>query len=133
MNDTVNHPAHYRGPYVHSACGEMIECIDIARHQGFALGNVTKYTWRAGRKDDELEDLRKARQYLSDRIAELERQAEAAKHSMECLGAGMRSAGELRDLEDLKPGFPRRLHEIHGPGETPCWCGYNKAEFRRTP
>ena len=60
----------------------------------------------------------------------LERQAEAM--TPECL----RSADELRDLEDLKPGFPRRLHEIHGPGETPCWCGYNKIDdignvFRR--
>ena len=127
MNDTVNHPAHYRGPYVHSACGEMIECIDIARHLDCDLGNVLKYIWRTGRKDDALEDLRKAQWYLSDRIAELERQAEAM--TPEC----PRSADELHDPEELRARYPGRIHEIHCPGETPCWCGYNNPVLKAAP
>ncbi len=68
MTDPVNHPAHYTG----HASG--IECISIARHMNFNLGNVLKYIWRAGRKGDQIEDLKKARFYLDDEIARLEAQ-----------------------------------------------------------
>ena len=72
--DMVNHPPHYSGGPVHSHCGEVIECIDVVRAKGFAVGNAMKYLWRAGLKDDELEDLRKAAWYVQDRIKELEEQ-----------------------------------------------------------
>ena len=38
----------------------------------FNLGNVIKYASRAGRKEDALKDLYKARQYLDFEIEELE-------------------------------------------------------------
>lgn len=41
----------------------------------FNLGNVIKYIARAGRKDDILIDLKKARQYLDFEISRLKRQA----------------------------------------------------------
>ena len=44
MTDTINHPAHYTGVTAE------IECIDIARHLNFQLGNAFKYIWRAGKK-----------------------------------------------------------------------------------
>ena len=65
MNDNINHPAHYTGVTAE------IECIDIARHLNFQLGNALKYVWRAGKKggsDMELEDLKKALWYLQDSI-----------------------------------------------------------------
>ena len=65
MTDTINHPAHYTGVTAE------IECIDIARHLNFQLGNAFKYIWRAGKKggrDKELEDLKKALWYLKDSI-----------------------------------------------------------------
>lgn len=68
--DMVNHPRHYE------ARVPGIECIEVARHFDFCLGNVIKYVWRAGLKGDayaELEDLRKARWYLNDCIAQRER------------------------------------------------------------
>lgn len=71
MSDPVNHPSHYHSAYLHSACGKPIECIDIVRHMNFDIGSVVKYVWRAGKKDDEIEDLEKAVWYLQDRIAEL--------------------------------------------------------------
>lgn len=43
----------------------------------FNLGNVIKYVSRAGRKDDIIEDLKKARQYLDFEIARLEREQDA--------------------------------------------------------
>jgi hypothetical protein len=71
MTDPVNHPPHYNG---HPS---GVECITIARHMGFNLGNVLKYIWRAGRKGPAIEDLRKERFYLDDEIARLEAAAPA--------------------------------------------------------
>jgi hypothetical protein len=76
MTDAVNHPEHYHSEYMHARCGLPIECIDIVRHMDFNLGNAIKYIWRAGKKGDALEDLRKANWYIADAITELERQAE---------------------------------------------------------
>lgn len=71
--DNVNHPEHYNN---HSS---GIECIEIARHYCFSIGNAIKYLWRAGLKkeqglediDKEIEDLEKAIWYINDRISEL--------------------------------------------------------------
>jgi hypothetical protein len=59
-----------------------VECIDVAKHFCFCLGNVLKYVWRAGRKyEDEqnrlekkLEDLEKAQEYLQQAIADTRNQ-----------------------------------------------------------
>jgi hypothetical protein len=39
----------------------------------FCLGNAVKYIWRAGLKDNSLEDLKKARWYLDREIARLDK------------------------------------------------------------
>lgn len=62
MSDAIN-PQHYKG-FTGGA-----EPIDIAEHLGFNLGNVVKYTSRAGRKDNRLQDLNKAMFYLKREIA----------------------------------------------------------------
>lgn len=64
-DDPIN-PSHYRK---HPS---GIECIDITRHMNFNLGNTIKYIWRAGEKNDLIEDLRKAAWYLDDEIRRLE-------------------------------------------------------------
>lgn len=64
MSESVNHPAHYGGaenPY------EAIKVIE-AWSLGFCLGNAVKYISRAGKKDDRLQDLKKARWYLDREI-----------------------------------------------------------------
>ncbi len=66
MSDKVNHPKHY------TSDPSGVECITIARHMDFCLGNTLKYIFRAGKKGDMLEDLKKARWYLEDKIAQLE-------------------------------------------------------------
>ena len=68
--DNVNHPAHY------NSHPSGIECIEIARHHNFNIGNTIKYIWRAGLKSEEgmedtdkqIEDLNKAIWYLQDEI-----------------------------------------------------------------
>lgn len=63
MSDVVNHPPHYKGNGLEAI--QVIEAFDL----GFHLGNVVKYTLRAGRKNpDALPDLRKARWYLDREI-----------------------------------------------------------------
>lgn len=64
-SDVVTHPSHYVGPV------PGIECIEVTQHFNFNRGNVIKYVWRAGAKGDEIEDLRKARQYLDFEIDRL--------------------------------------------------------------
>lgn len=64
-HDPVNHPSHYTTGGI-----ETIDFIE-AKGLGFCLGNVVKYVARAGKKDDKLEDLKKARWYLDREIASL--------------------------------------------------------------
>ena len=71
-NDAVNHPTHYtRGG---------IECIDVLQakfseeaFKGFCVGNAIKYLMRAGHKNNECEDYRKAVWYLNRQISTMEK------------------------------------------------------------
>ncbi len=66
--DPVERPAHY----VLTVRGVQLECIDVIRaliadevgETAYYFGNLLKYLWRRKRKGTELQDLRKARQYL---------------------------------------------------------------------
>lgn len=57
--ERINHPPHYTMGGV-----EAISVID-AWKLNFYLGNVLKYICRAGKKENELEDLQKAAWYLN--------------------------------------------------------------------
>ena len=70
-SDPVNHPPHYQG---------KVECIDAIEaalgDDGFVAccrGNAMKYIYRAGRKGESVEDLRKAAWYLDRAIKTLEK------------------------------------------------------------
>lgn len=73
-NPHVDHPVYY------NSHPSGIECIDIARHYCFSIGNAIKYLWRAGLKGEvgltdrekEIEDLKKAIWYIYDRIKQLQ-------------------------------------------------------------
>ena len=67
--DAVSKPSHYTE-------GRKYEPKDVIRDWdlNFNLGNTVKYVARAGRKDDILQDLKKARQYLDFEIEYLEAQ-----------------------------------------------------------
>lgn len=67
-DDPVNSPKHYTNSDASCPkCSAQIECIDVARHWGFDLGNVLKYLWRYKEKDG-LVALKKAQWYLNDFI-----------------------------------------------------------------
>jgi hypothetical protein len=65
MTDATN-PPHYQ------AHPSGIECIQITEHMNFCLGNAVKYIWRAGLKNNAIEDLRKARWYIDREIARID-------------------------------------------------------------
>lgn len=67
--DLVNHPPHY-------ISGRKYEPIDVIADWdlSFCLGNAVKYISRAGRKDDTIQDLKKAVWYLEREIYFLEKE-----------------------------------------------------------
>ena len=62
MSDPVHSPDHYRSHPSH------IECIEVTEHMNFCLGNAVKYIWRADLKHDAIEDLEKAKWYITREI-----------------------------------------------------------------
>lgn len=66
--EAVDHPSHYGGkddPYEHIKVCE-------AKGWNYHVGNVTKYLWRLGKKDDPLQEAKKAQWYLNRYVALLE-------------------------------------------------------------
>lgn len=55
----VVHPKHY------NSHPSGVECIDIAEHLSFNLGNALKYLWRLHHKGEPKEQIEKALFYLS--------------------------------------------------------------------
>lgn len=69
MSDNINHPSHYTSSGATCyKCNANIECIQITEHLNFCLGNAMKYLWRAGLKNDKIEDLKKAAWYIEREI-----------------------------------------------------------------
>ena len=73
MSDPINHPEHY------TSHPSGTECIEIAEHFDFVIGNIIKYAWRAGLKkgSPRIEDLEKCLWYAR-RAVERERKFNAA-------------------------------------------------------
>lgn len=57
VEDVVNKPKHY------TSDESGVECIDITKNMSFVYGNVLKYCWRVGKKDDDVQELSKALWY----------------------------------------------------------------------
>lgn len=68
MSEAVDHPKHYGGADNPYEAIKIIEALGL----DFCLGNTIKYICRAGKKGDELEDLKKAAWYLSRAIQQRE-------------------------------------------------------------
>mgnify|MGYP003496281100 CR=1 FL=1 len=69
MAEQVDHPKHYGGKDNPYEAIKVIEAWDL----GFHLGNTVKYISRAGKKNAELQDLKKAKWYLDRYIEEFEK------------------------------------------------------------
>ena len=58
----IDRPKHY------ASHPSGVECIQIAEHMNFNLGNAIKYIWRADEAGNDLEDLQKALWYVGREI-----------------------------------------------------------------
>lgn len=86
----VNRPPHYlRHP-------SGVECITIAEHFNFCLGNALKYIWRAKERGNLIVDLKKARWYLDREIQRLTLEKKKAIFS----GSKMEAAAEADSEAD---------------------------------
>ena len=65
INDNISQPKWYTN---HPS---GVECVEITKHMNFCLGNAIKYIWRAGLKDDAIQDLKKAEWYIKCEIERL--------------------------------------------------------------
>jgi hypothetical protein len=65
-----------RATQLHYENGQGYDIIDVCKDYAlnFNRGNILKYVARAGKKQNELQDLRKALDYLQREIAYLEEQ-----------------------------------------------------------
>lgn len=76
-----------KSPSYYNAHPSGVECIQIAKHYDFCIGNVLKYIWRAGLKSEsgmsalekQIEDLKKARVYLDFELEMLEEKLKSEK------------------------------------------------------
>lgn len=91
MDNTVDHPSHYTsGKVVCRKCGHKVECIDVTETFNFSLGNSIKYIWRADLKNNAIEDLKKARWYITREIETREKEVynEVIKEQAEGMAQG---------------------------------------------
>lgn len=62
VNDAIN-PNHYKTE-------SGLECIEIAELFPYTQGNAIKYAWRAGQKDNLVQDLKKCEWYIDRAMSE---------------------------------------------------------------
>lgn len=131
-HDPVDSPSHYTSGGI-----ECIDAIEAAltpeEASGFRKGNAMKYLWRAGKKGDVVEDLRKAQWYLDREVFELtydpdESEPETGVDSAALMQeiqqrayaeflAGQKRAGFLVDLDPADAAPVASRHEA--PTERP--------------
>lgn len=102
MSDNIKHPSHY-------AEGRKFEPVDVIRDWGlnFNLGNAVKYLSRAGRKDDIVQDLKKAQEYIQFEIDAIE--AERAKEKKPVEDPAKPSAEEVWRMSNIRRGTPTEM------------------------
>jgi hypothetical protein len=74
MTEQVDHPDHYGGDTDYEVI-KVLRAWDLEMAKGFCWGNLIKYTARADKKENELQDREKAQWYaceLTSITAELE-------------------------------------------------------------
>jgi hypothetical protein len=70
--DNINDPHHYHYG--------KIKLIDLIEDLPFWKGNAIKYIYRAGHKENELEDLKKSIYYIERRINQIKEHTNEPKH-----------------------------------------------------
>lgn len=59
IDDSIHHPKHYTS----DGCG--VEAIEVTSLLPACISNAVKYVWRCGKKDEDLQELKKALWYIN--------------------------------------------------------------------
>lgn len=70
--EAVNHPLHYGGDTPFECIKVLAHWLSKEEYRGFCRGNFIKYVCRLGKKDDSVQELKKARFYLDKLIESYE-------------------------------------------------------------
>ena len=70
--ERVEHPKHYGGDVTYECIKVLKAWNTLDEFRGFCKDNAIKYLCRAGKKEDEIEDLKKAKWYIEELIKCLE-------------------------------------------------------------
>ena len=70
--EAVNHPSHYGGDTLYETIKVLEAWLTPEQFKGFCMGNTIKYLSRAGKKDKEIQELKKAKFYLDYEIKTME-------------------------------------------------------------
>ena len=101
-SDAVHHPAHYTN---HPS---GVECIQVAEHLNFCLGNAMKYIWRCDAKGDAVENLRKACWYIEREIARRQHYHEQQDKELYC---GLCGKWDSKTVQGVCPSCEALLDE----------------------
>ena len=77
--EAVNHPLHYGGDTPYECIKVLKAWLSPEEYKGFCRGNFIKYVCRLGKKDDSVQELKKARFYLDKLIESYEENKEIAE------------------------------------------------------
>lgn len=109
-NKAVKHPSHYTE-------GRKFEPKDVIRdwRLNFNLGSALKYIARAGRKDDIVQDLKKAQEYLQFEIEaiEAEKSSNAPQHpNCRCTAKPVTPKKRYIEINVPNNTIPERVKQI---------------------
>ena len=68
MKEEVNHPERYGGDTVYECIKVLEAWLPPEQYKGFLRGNALKYLCRVGKKDNTVQELKKAEWYLNKPI-----------------------------------------------------------------
>lgn len=69
--EEVNHPSRYGGDTTYECIKVLKAWMKPDEYKGFLRGNVIKYICRVGKKDETVQELKKAKWYL-EKLIEVE-------------------------------------------------------------
>lgn len=72
--EQVNHPKHYGGDTTYECIKVLEAWLSESEYKGFLRGNVLKYLCRTGKKDEEVQELKKTDWYLHKLIEKVEKE-----------------------------------------------------------
>ena len=80
MKEEVNHPERYGGDTVYECIKVLEAWLPPEQCKGFLRGNALKYLCRVGKKDNTVQELKKAEWYLNKLIEKEVQESEGKRN-----------------------------------------------------